>query len=132
METSQRQRIDKWLWHARFARTRTAAQRLARSGHIRQNRVKVASPSRSVHLGDVLTIALGRGVRIVEVTGFAARRGSAEIAQKLYTDRTPAPVPSAARAATGSISGQPQQPAGKRPDKRDRRRLAALKRQSFD
>ncbi len=132
METPQRQRIDKWLWHARFARTRTAAQRLARSGHIRQNRAKVTSPSRSVRLGDVLTIAQGRGVRVIEIAGFAARRGSAEIAQKLYTDRTPAPVASAASATPGSNFEQLQRPAGKRPDKRDRRRLVALKRQPFE
>ena len=118
------QRIDKWLWHARFARTRTAAQHLARSGHIRLNRIKVNTPSRAVRPGDVLTLALGRGVRIIEVRDIADRRGSADIARTLYIDRTPAASPDPAPVAPSD----PAPGAGKRPDKRDRRRLARLKR----
>ncbi|HEX2256043.1 MAG TPA: RNA-binding S4 domain-containing protein [Afifellaceae bacterium] len=82
------QRIDKWLWHARFARTRGAAQRLALSGHVRVNRERVAAASRLVRPGDVLTIALGRGVRVVVVRAIGARRGSAEEAQRLYEEVT--------------------------------------------
>ena len=82
------QRIDKWLWHARFARTRRAAQQLALSGHVRINRERVAAASRLVRPGDVLTIALGRGVRVVVVRGIGARRGSADEAQHLYEEVT--------------------------------------------
>jgi ribosome-associated heat shock protein Hsp15 len=81
------QRIDKWLWHARFARTRSAAQKLAVSGHVRVNREKVTSASRLVRAGDVLTVALGRGVRVVRVCGIVERRGSFEDAQHLYEDQ---------------------------------------------
>ncbi len=126
------QRVDKWLWHARFARTRTAAQALARSGHIRHNRVKVTSPSRVVRAGDVLTIALGRGVRVVEVRGFAKRRGAADIARTLYVDRTPAPLAGPVQEAPAAGARPPAPVATKRPDKRDRRRLAALKRSPAD
>jgi ribosome-associated heat shock protein Hsp15 len=80
------QRIDKWLWHARFAPTRGAAQRLALSGHVRVNRERVGAASRLVRPGDVLTIALRRGVRVIVVRGICDRRGSAAQAQALYED----------------------------------------------
>jgi ribosome-associated heat shock protein Hsp15 len=80
------QRIDKWLWHARFARTRGAAQRLALSGHVRVNRDKVASASRLVSPGDVLTIALRSGVRVIRVRAVADRRRGAAEARELYEE----------------------------------------------
>jgi ribosome-associated heat shock protein Hsp15 len=86
MTEAQAQRIDKWLWHARFARTRGAAQRLALSGHVRINRDKVSSASRLVREGDVLTLALRHGVQVIRVCGFAGRRGSADDARLLYAD----------------------------------------------
>lgn len=86
MSAAEAQRIDKWLWHARFARSRVAAQRLALSGHVRINREKVRAASRRVHSGDVLTLALGGGVRIIRIVGIADRRGSFEEARRLYED----------------------------------------------
>ena len=83
------QRIDKWLWHARFARTRSAAQRLAVSGHVRVNREKVTAASRLVREGDVLTLALGGGVRVLRIAAIAARRGSFAEAQRLYSEQRP-------------------------------------------
>ncbi len=91
MSEPEAQRIDKWLWHARFARTRSAAQRLALSGHVRVNRDKVTAASRLVRIGDVLTLALGRSVRVIRIRGLADRRGSFEDAQLLYEDERPAP-----------------------------------------
>ena len=82
------QRIDKWLWHARFARTRGAAQKLALSGHVRVNREKVTAASRLVRAGDVLTLALGRGVRVIRIRAIADRRGSSGDAQLLYEDQS--------------------------------------------
>jgi ribosome-associated heat shock protein Hsp15 len=86
MSPPDAQRIDKWLWHARFARTRGAAQDLATSGHVRVNREKVTAASRLVRPGDVLTIALGRGVRVVRIRAIAERRGSFAAAQLLYEE----------------------------------------------
>ena len=80
------QRIDRWLWHARFARTRTAAQTLAESGHVRVNREKTHSASRRLRAGDVLTIALSRGVRVVRVCGFSERRVGASATPGLYEE----------------------------------------------
>ena len=88
MNAPAAQRIDKWLWHARFARTRGAAQRLALSGHIRVNREKVTAASRLVRAGDVLTLALNRGVRVVRINAIADRRGSFDDAQRLYEDQS--------------------------------------------
>ena len=93
MNGPEAQRIDKWLWHARFARTRTAAQRLAISGHVRINRDKDFVASRLVRPGDVLTLALGRGVRVIRICGIAERRGSFEEAQRLYEDATSPAAP---------------------------------------
>lgn len=85
-----RQRIDKWLWHARVVRTRSAAAALADAGLVRINALRIDSSSRPVRPGDVVTIALDRNVRVLKVKGFAERRGSAEIARELFDDLTPA------------------------------------------
>ena len=78
------QRLDKWLWHARFARTRSAAARLVRDGVIRVGGKREGSCARRVRVGDVLTIAADHGVFVVRLRCFAARRGSATEAQGLY------------------------------------------------
>jgi ribosome-associated heat shock protein Hsp15 len=84
-----RQRIDKWLWHARMVRTRSDAAALAGSGHIRLNGKRIDAASQQVRLGDVLTIALDRVVRVVEVAGFCERRGAAPLARTLYRELAP-------------------------------------------
>lgn len=86
MTGAEAQRIDKWLWHARFARTRTAAQHLALSGHVRVNRDKIRNASRLVRPGDVLTLSLASGVKVIRICGVAERRGSATEARLLYED----------------------------------------------
>lgn len=83
-----RQRIDRWLWHARLVRTRGAAAALASCGHVRVNGARIHAPSRRVRTGDVITVALERDVRVVKVTGFAERRGPAEAGQFLYEELT--------------------------------------------
>jgi ribosome-associated heat shock protein Hsp15 len=81
-----RQRLDKWLWHARVVRTRGAAAALATSGYVRVNGMRVTAAGRALRIGDVLTVALDRAVRVLRVTGFAERRGSAEAARSLFED----------------------------------------------
>ncbi|HMK70388.1 MAG TPA: S4 domain-containing protein [Xanthobacteraceae bacterium] len=81
-----RQRIDKWLWHARLVRTRGAAAALAGSGHVRVNGTRIAAPSRVVRTGDVITVALERTVRVLKVRGFAERRGPASAGESLYDE----------------------------------------------
>jgi ribosome-associated heat shock protein Hsp15 len=119
-----RQRIDKWLWHARVVSTRTACAGLVASGHVRLNGQRIAAASQPVKAGDVLTVALDRTVRVLKVIGFAERRGSAEAARAIAEDLTPAPeraadpqpLPSALR----------EQGTG-RPTKRERRALDRLR-----
>jgi ribosome-associated heat shock protein Hsp15 len=82
----ERQRLDKWLWHARVVKARTSAAALVEAGHVRINGVREKAPGHTVKVGDVLTIALDRSVRILKVAGFAERRGGASAARTLYED----------------------------------------------
>ena len=82
----ERQRIDRWLWHARLVRTRGAAAALAGAGYIRVNGARIDAPGRMVRAGDVVTVALQRGVRVLKVKGFAERRGPAGTGAALYED----------------------------------------------
>ncbi len=84
-----RQRIDKWLWHARLARSRTAAQAIAVSGRVRINRQKSVTAAHPLRAGDVLTISLAGRVRVLRVSAIAQRRGSASEAAGLYEELTP-------------------------------------------
>ena len=86
MSDVARQRIDRWLWHARLVRTRTAAAALAGAGFVRVNGARIDAPGRMVRTGDVITVALDRGVRVVKVIGFVDRRGPARGAVALYED----------------------------------------------
>jgi len=81
-----RQRLDKWLWHARVVKARTSAADLVESGHVRLNGVRETSPGHAVKPGDVLTIALDRSVRVLKVIGFCERRGDAAAARVLYEE----------------------------------------------
>jgi ribosome-associated heat shock protein Hsp15 len=81
-----RQRIDKWLWHARMVRTRSDAAALVQAGYVRVNAVKVTAHGHPVRLGDVITLALDRSVRLLRVEGFSDKRGDAPAARKLYLD----------------------------------------------
>jgi len=113
-----RQRIDKWLWHARVVRTRQAAAGLAAAGHVRVNGQRIDAPSRPVRPGDVVTVALDREVRVLRVLGFADRRGSADDARALVAPverAMPPAVPAPTQALRGEGAG--------RPTKRDRRAM---------
>ena len=82
----ERQRLDKWLWHARVVKARSSAAELVAAGHVRINGVREKAPGHSVKAGDVLTIGLDRTVRVLKVVGFAERRGDASAARVLYDD----------------------------------------------
>ena len=82
----ERQRLDKWLWHARVVKARSSAAALVEAGHVRINGVREKAPGHAVMAGDVLTIALDNSVRILKVVAFAERRGDATAARVLYED----------------------------------------------
>lgn len=81
-----RQRIDKWLWHARMVRTRSDAAALAAGGFVRLNGKRMTAAGHPVRIGDVVTLALDRSVRVVRVEGICDRRGNAPAARTLYRD----------------------------------------------
>lgn len=81
-----RQRLDRWLWFARFARTRTLAARLVTDGSVRLNGVRCETPAKLVGPGDVLTIAAPHVTAVVRVLAPGERRGPATEARLLYVE----------------------------------------------
>ena len=118
-----RQRIDKWLWHARAVRTRTMAAALVTAGQVRINGRRNNAASQAVRVGDVLTVALDRTVRVLKVIGFSERRGSADSVAGLYEDMSPPPVAPELRPPSVAV----RDPGEGRPTKRDRRAIDRFK-----
>ncbi len=83
-----RQRIDKWLWHARMVRTRSAATALTTAGFVRLNGKRMTAAGHPVRIGDVVTLALDRAVKVVRVEGLCEKRGGAPAARMLYRELT--------------------------------------------
>ena len=106
-------RIDKWLWHARFFKTRGLATKVVAGGHVRVNSQKIAKAAYSVSPGDTLTFPQGNRIRVVQILALAERRGPATEAQTLYEDLTPPPPETPAAAPKTEGKG--------RPTKKDRR-----------
>ena len=119
-------RLDKWLWQARFFKSRSLATGAVQAGHVRVNGQRVTKAAQSVGPGDVLTFAQGERVRVVRLTGIGARRGPAGEAQALYDDLTPVVLsgaePSTPRPAP-AFDGNRHDAGrrGERPIKKDRR-----------
>lgn len=86
-------RLDKWLWFARFARSRNLAARLCSEGHVTVGGVPALQPSRRLKIGDELTVRQGRVLRRVRVLALGVRRGPAGEARLLYEeDAAPDPI----------------------------------------
>ena len=81
---SERIRIDKWLWHARFYKTRALAAEAAQSGRVRRNDVRVEKAGLEVKVGDILTLGRGREIAVVRILACGIRRGPASEARLLY------------------------------------------------
>lgn len=117
-------RIDKWLWFARFFKSRSAAARLCGAGRVRVNSQVIRKPHHPLKVGDVLTFPQARAIRVVKVAALGERRGPAPEARTLYEDLAPPeappdterPPPVAAREAGAG-----------RPTKAERRALERLK-----
>lgn len=111
-------RLDKWLWYARFFKTRSLAASKVTGGEVRVNAEAVKKRATTVSPGDVLTFAQANTVRVIRIEALGTRRGPAPEAQALYTDLDP---PEARRK-----DNTPTNPGfeGKgRPTKKDRRTL---------
>jgi len=81
-----RQRLDKWLWFARFAKTRTLAAKLVTDGFVRLNGQRTDNAAKAVAVGDVITLALARTTLVIRVESLGERRGPAPEARQLYAD----------------------------------------------
>ncbi|MDO5691096.1 MAG: RNA-binding S4 domain-containing protein [Pseudomonadota bacterium] len=122
-EPLERQRIDKWLWAARFYKTRALAV-----DEIERGRVQVAGsdvkPARELKVGDVVTLRQGHVVRTVVVQGLSPTRGPAPVAQRLYAE-TPESITTREQAAAARrLAPEPAHALTQgRPTKRDRRAM---------
>ncbi|MGR3493009.1 MAG: RNA-binding S4 domain-containing protein [Shimia sp.] len=110
-------RIDKWLWQARFFKTRSLAAKVVSDGRVRVDSQPISKPSRAVSPGQVLTFPQARAVRVIKIVALGERRGPAPEAQALYEDLSPPPPPAPPK-NPGAGEG--------RPSKRDRRLRARL------
>ena len=113
---ASRIRLDKWLWHARFFKTRSLASKQVSGGHVRVNGNRVSKPAQAVAPEDVLTFVQGDAVRVVRILAPGTRRGPASEAQTLYDDLTE-PKPQ------DGVPPAPKYEGKGRPTKRDRRKL---------
>ena len=115
-------RLDKWLWYARFFKTRSLATKACTAGGLRVDGAPVSKANSKVKIGDVLTFPQGRHIRVVKVLGLGTRRGPAVEAQALYEDLKPPAkdnkLPSDAQAERPRGAG--------RPTKKDRRAFERL------
>lgn len=116
--TPTKMRVDKWLWQARFFRTRSLSAKVVTGGHMRVNGTKIAKASHSVTEGDVLTFPQARHIRVIKVLAMGERRGPAPEAQTLYEDLTPKEDP---------VPRGPGSDGKGRPTKRDRRNLDLMR-----
>ena len=120
-------RLDKWLWYARFFKSRSLASKLCEAGKVRVDGTPVAKSHHQLRPGAVLTFPQGRHIRVVKVLALGSRRGPAPEAQALYEDLKPPEsankLPGEARLRAAAL----REPGAGRPTKKDRRALAKLR-----
>ena len=110
--SSEKLRVDKWLWQARFFKTRGLAAGLAGSGRLRINSEHVAKPAQTVRPGDVLTFPQGDRIRVIRIEAIGTRRGPAPEARALYSDLDEA-TPAEKREPEPAPGGRPRKNAAK-------------------
>jgi ribosome-associated heat shock protein Hsp15 len=86
MMREDRQRLDKWLWFARFVKSRTLAAKLVSDGFVRVNGQRAETPAKALAVGDVITVAAARTTAVVRVEALGTRRGPSEEARRLYSE----------------------------------------------
>ena len=115
-------RVDKWLWAARFFRTRTAAQQAVEGGKVKLNGERI-KPAKEVRVGDELLIQIGAYAWTVRVVQLSDKRGSATVARALYTEDEASRTQREEQAALRKFAAEPAQERHGRPTKRERRQL---------
>jgi ribosome-associated heat shock protein Hsp15 len=120
-------RIDKWLWAARFFKTRGLATEAVLGGHVQVNGARV-KPARDVRAGDVIDLRIGTDAWTVTVRGVAEKRGPATVARELYEESAESRAAREQHALERRLARPLGADLGGRPTKHDRRRLDALRR----
>lgn len=120
-------RIDKWLWHARFFKSRTLAGKFCQAAHVRLNDKLISKASVMVEPGDVVTFAKEHHIKVLQIKAIGTRRGPAPEAQTLYEDLSPPPPDKALRPFTPAKPAQRDAGSG-RPTKAQRRAIDRLTR----
>lgn len=100
-------RLDKWLWQARFVKSRSLASGVVSAGKVRVNAQPVSKPARTVGAGDVLTFAMGDDVRVIRIVACGDRRGPSPEARALYDDMQPPAPKTASPRVPGDDGGKP-------------------------
>jgi ribosome-associated heat shock protein Hsp15 len=118
-------RLDKWLWAARFFKTRSLAQQAIAAGRVKLNNARV-KPSHAVKVSDALSVKVGELEWCMEVRGLADRRGPAEQARKLYEENAASRAERERRMDLRRWGAEPAAGLKGRPTKRDRRQLEDL------
>ncbi|MDH3229050.1 MAG: RNA-binding S4 domain-containing protein [Alphaproteobacteria bacterium] len=120
-------RIDKWLWHARFFKSRSLANAMVAAGRLRVNSQPISKPHHQVRPGDVLTFPQARRIRVVEVAVIGTRRGPAAEAQTLYADLAPLEPRRKDDAAPEKARPAERERGAGRPTKKERRETDRLR-----
>lgn len=123
---ADRVRLDKWLWAARFFKTRGLAVEAIQGGRVHVDGAR-SKPATQVRLGDRLEITVGQGHRTVVVAGLSDRRGPASEAARLYEETAESVARREREAEQRRLAPSPGADVGSRPTKRDRRRLDATR-----
>jgi len=123
-------RLDKWLWYARFFKTRALASKAISNGRFRLDGDLMSKPHRQAKSGQVLTFSQGTRIRVVRIKALGVRRGPASEAALLYDDL--APVMPATENNKPAPAFEERQVGGGRPTKRQRRETDRLKAGIFD
>lgn len=113
-EAPSRTRLDKWLWQARFFKTRSLAAKSVQGGGVRVDGDRVSKTATQVAPGQTLTFAQGNRIRVIRIRAIGTRRGPAPEAQALYEDLTP---------EKESVVQNPAFEGKGRPSKKDRRKI---------
>ncbi|WP_262693532.1 RNA-binding S4 domain-containing protein [Kordiimonas aquimaris] len=125
MTGSGKLRLDKWLWYARFFKSRAIASDLCRAHKVRINGVHCKKASATIIVGDVLTFPQANAIKVIEIVALGTRRGPATEAALLYKDLSP--VESATRNEEKPLENPSREKGMGRPTKSDRRALDRLR-----
>jgi ribosome-associated heat shock protein Hsp15 len=121
-----RVRIDKWLWAARFFKTRSMATEAVQGGRVQVDGARV-KPAREVRIGETVAVTVGHGTTVVVVRGLADKRGSAAQAALLYDETAESVQARERRREERRLAPAPGADLAGRPSKRDRRRIEAMR-----